>query len=268
MQKDGTEGDGIAGGEFIDCSSAQKQEKNGGASSRLQEDSVDREAAGVISIVVSRGDACNQVPAVSELKGNVTKTSSSEKDVKADAVPLKKGCLSRSESDHEECRVCQQQSEEPLMDLGCQCRGELAKAHRSCIEIWFRTRGSNKCEICQQVATNVPPPESQPSAGYWTWRVEPAFGGSAFVQGERERGCFSPLWIAFSILIGGLLLDVLISISLGVSALPVNIIIGVLVVLGLGTALRLALECCHEWSLRREVHRVDPDIIPGYHPTV
>lgn len=41
------------------------------------------------------------------------------------------------------------------------------------------------------------------------------------------QGCFSPLWIAFSILIGGLLLDVLISISLGVSALPVNIIIGI-----------------------------------------
>lgn len=41
----------------------------------------------------------------------------------------------------------------------------------------------------------------------------------------RQR-CFSPLWIAFSILIGGLLLDVLVSVSLGVSALPVNIIIG------------------------------------------
>eukprot|EP00268_Persea_americana_P037427 TRINITY_DN37039_c0_g1_i8.p1 TRINITY_DN37039_c0_g1~~TRINITY_DN37039_c0_g1_i8.p1 ORF type:complete len:167 (+),score=30.46 TRINITY_DN37039_c0_g1_i8:728-1228(+) len=156
MQKDGTEGDGIAGGEFIDCSSAQKQEnskksplENDGTSSRLQENSVDKDAAGVISIVISRGDACNQVPAVSELKGNVTKTSSSEKDVKADAVPLKKGCLSRSESYHEECRVCQQQSEEPLMDLGCQCRGELAKAHRSCIEIWFRTRGSNKCRLPQ-----------------------------------------------------------------------------------------------------------------------
>lgn len=36
----------------------------------------------------------------------------------------------------------------------------------------------------------------------------------------------SPLWVAFAILIGGLLLDVLISVSLGVSALPVNIIIG------------------------------------------
>lgn len=32
--------------------------------------------------------------------------------------------------------------------------------------------------------------------------------------------------MAFAILIGGLLLDVLISVSLGVSALPVNIIIG------------------------------------------
>lgn len=102
MQKDGTEGDGIAGGEFIDCSSAQKQEnskksllENGGTSSRSEEDSVDKDAAGVISIVISRGDACNQVPAaVSELKG----------DVKAEAVPLKKGCLSRSESYHEECR--------------------------------------------------------------------------------------------------------------------------------------------------------------------
>lgn len=51
------------------------------------------------------------------------------------------------------------------------------------------------------------------------------------------------------------MLDVLISITLGVSALPVNIIIGVIVVLGLGTALRLTLEFCYEWSLRRAVQR-------------
>lgn len=35
--------------------------------------------------------------------------------------------------------------------------------------------------------------------------------------------------MAFSILIGGLLLDVLISVTLGVSALPINIIIGMFV---------------------------------------
>lgn len=47
-------------------------------------------------------------------------------------------------------RICQQQhTEEPLIDLGCSCRGELAKAHRSCIDMWFKNKGSNKCEVCQ-----------------------------------------------------------------------------------------------------------------------
>ncbi|XP_044971119.1 E3 ubiquitin-protein ligase MARCHF9 isoform X2 [Hordeum vulgare subsp. vulgare] len=152
--------------------------------------------------------------------------------------------LARSDSFDEQCRVCQQKSEEPLVDLGCRCRGDLSKAHRTCIDVWFRTRGSNKCEICQQVAINIPPPETQAS------------------------GWFSPLWVAFAILIGGLLLDVLISVSLGVSALPVNIIIGVLIVLGLGTALRLALECCQEFGSRRSMQRMENMAPSGYHPGV
>ncbi|CAN6310763.1 unnamed protein product [Urochloa humidicola] len=165
------------------------------------------------------------------------------------AAAAKEAELARSDSfdDYEQCRVCQQKTEEPLVDLGCRCRGDLAKAHRTCIDVWFRTRGSNKCEICQQVAVNIPPPETQAS------------------------GWFSPLWVAFAILIGGLLLDVLISVSLGVSALPVNIIIGVLIVLGLGTALRLALECCQEWGSRRNVSNMPrmENIPPtGYHPAV
>nr|XP_010919008.1 uncharacterized protein LOC105043237 isoform X1 [Elaeis guineensis] len=222
-----------------------------------------------------RGDAAAQPPIISivisqpeELpnhsKVSVSKSAAAEGDEKIAAT--KKGCLPRSESYQEQCRVCQQQTEEPLIDLGCRCRGELAQAHRSCIELWFRTRGSNKCEICQQVAVNVPFPESQPSTNYWVWRVDPAYGGG---RGEHGRGCFSPLWVAFAILIGGLLLDVLISVSLGVSALPVNIIIGVLIVLGLGTAIRLALECCHEWGSRRNIQRADmTSINPGYHPAV
>ncbi|XP_047093249.1 uncharacterized protein LOC124705591 [Lolium rigidum] len=152
--------------------------------------------------------------------------------------------LTRSDSFDEQCRVCQQKSEEPLVDLGCRCRGDLSKAHRTCIDVWFRTRGSNKCEICQQVAVNIPPPETQAS------------------------GWFSPLWVAFAILIGGLLLDVLISVSLGVSTLPVNIIIGVLIVLGLGTALRLALECCQEFGSRRSMPRMENMAPSGYHPGV
>ncbi|MQM23289.1 hypothetical protein Taro_056352, partial [Colocasia esculenta] len=164
-------------------------------------------------------------------------------------------------------RVCQEETDEPLVDLGCSCRGELAKAHLSCIEIWFRTRGSNKCEICQQVAANVPAPESQPNTNYWIWRVDPAFGGTTRRHAERERrGCINPLWIAFCILIGGLLLDVLISVSFGVSALPVNIIIGALIVLGLGTAIRLALECCHEWNTQRIARRTAQTSVDPHYP--
>lgn len=203
-----------------------------------------------LTIVVSRGD----------------EKSSKDVDSSVELHPVaspKKGSLSRTNSSHEQCRVCQQEKEEDLIDLGCLCRGGLAKAHRSCIDTWFRTRGSNKCEICRAVAVNVPRPETQPSTNYWVWRIDPTFRPR-----DRERGCFSPLWVAFSILIGGLMLDVLISITFGVSALPINIIIGVIVVLGLGTALRLALEFCREWSLRRVVQRVETNVNLGYHPAL
>ncbi|CAH2063884.1 unnamed protein product [Thlaspi arvense] len=208
--------------------------------------------------------------------GGTSQAHESAEQAESEESP-KKVCLSRNSSSHEQCRfapsllfdylegsknvkvslftalvdkVCQQEKEEALIELGCLCRGGLAKSHRSCIDAWFRTKGSNQCEICQAVAVNVPPPETQPTTNYWVWRVDPSYR-----QEQHERGCFSPLWVAFSILIGGLMLDVLISITLGVSALPVNIIIGVIVVLGLGTALRLTLEFCYEWSLRRAVQR-------------
>jgi hypothetical protein len=40
--------------------------------------------------------------------------------------------------------------------------------------------------------------------------------------------------------------------------------IGVLIVLGLGTAIRLGLECCHELGTQTTVQRVDFSISPGY----
>ncbi|XP_068307507.1 uncharacterized protein [Pyrus communis] len=103
-------------------------------------------------------------------------------------------------------------------------------------------------------------------ASYWVWRVD-----SSYRSQNRDRGCVSPLYVAFSILIGGLMLDVLMSVTLGVSALPSNIIISIIVVLGLGTALRLALEFLHEWSLRRAVQRVDAshtNVPLSYHPAL
>ncbi|KAL0283400.1 UNVERIFIED_CONTAM: hypothetical protein Sangu_2893000 [Sesamum angustifolium] len=204
--------------------------------------------------------------------------------------------LARNSTSHEECRVCQEETEEVLINLGCQCRGGLAKAHQSCIIKWFNTRGSNKCEICQSVySVSVSSLKSSRNSGIalLNYLLEQLFhvvsvpsvvaeiaiqvtGFGGLIQpselnsekGALWQGWFSPLWVAFSILIGGLLLDVLISVTLGVSALPVNIIIGVIVVLGLGTALRLALEFCQEWNVRRVVQRVEAHASLGYHPAL
>ncbi|KAF3328008.1 E3 ubiquitin-protein ligase MARCH3 [Carex littledalei] len=179
-------------------------------------------------------------------------------EIKNAESPKKSAQLS-DDGDRDLCRVCQQPSEEPLVDLGCRCRGDLSKTHRSCIDVWFRTRGSNKCEICQLILL-ISYFVLVEQTSYWIWRVDSRYGG----REVNERRWMSPLWVAFAILIGGLLLDVLISVSLGVSALPVNIIIGVLIVLGLGTAIRLGLECCHELGTRTTVQRVDFNISPGY----
>ncbi|KAI8569946.1 hypothetical protein RHMOL_Rhmol02G0317600 [Rhododendron molle] len=112
------------------------------------------------------------------------------------------------------CRVCQEEKEEHLIDLGFECQGGIAEACWSCIGTWFHIRGSNKCEVCQQVAINVPPLALQPSVlilhlleqtfrmevvstSYLVWRVDPTFTGSTIAE-ERKRGCFSPLWVAVS----------------------------------------------------------------------
>ncbi|PPS15390.1 hypothetical protein GOBAR_AA05189 [Gossypium barbadense] len=205
----------------------------------------------------------------------LSKDAESTKEDLPHAASPKMGYFSRTTSAHEQCRVCQQEKEEGLIDLGCQCKGGLAKAHQSCIVTWFHTKGSNKCEICQVVAVNVTAPQPERSVAshhlvyidsqmffmvqrnYWVWRINPRL-----VALNRERGCFSPLWLALSILIGGLLLDMLISLTLGVSALPVNLIIG------LGTALRLAVEFYHEWSTRRALQRVETNATLGYHTTL
>ncbi|KAG2680595.1 hypothetical protein I3760_11G105700 [Carya illinoinensis] len=105
---------------------------------------------------------CDQTPEPTA-KLSTAVDSSNDDEQLPPALSPKKAYLSRTASFAELCRVCQQEKEEILIDLGCHCRGGLAKAHRSCIDTWFCTRGSNKCEICQEVAANVPPPDSQPS---------------------------------------------------------------------------------------------------------
>ncbi|KAA0042631.1 E3 ubiquitin-protein ligase MARCH2 isoform X1 [Cucumis melo var. makuwa] len=212
-----------------------------------------------LTIVVSTGES----KPTSEVPGPGTLCSQEEGSL-ACAVSPKKEFSSTASSSDEQCRICQQEKEEVLIELGCHCRGGLAKAHRTCIDTWFRTIGSNRCEICQVVAANVSPPQSHHGTNYWIWRIDPTYR----TQDPQRQYCFSPLWLAFAILIGGLLLDILISITLGVSALPVNIIIGVIVVLGLGTVFRLALEFFQEWNSARGSQRVESNVTIGYFPAI
>ncbi|CAA0824205.1 RING/U-box superfamily protein, partial [Striga hermonthica] len=109
-----------------------------------------------VNIVV--GDGLAKAASVDESQDLVEKTIDL---VVVDCANKGEPQLERSSTSHEECRVCQEENEEALINLGCQCRGGLAKAHQSCIIKWFGTRGSNKCEICQQIASNVAPPDSQ-----------------------------------------------------------------------------------------------------------
>ncbi|KAJ4850184.1 hypothetical protein Tsubulata_004468 [Turnera subulata] len=209
MQRDGaTGGDGtvvtvgVVGKEY--CGNLAGAELDQGKQQQQQALVLSQEEAGG---GVSPGDSTlNPNPTLLAIVISNPELVSTKEDLPGVASP-RKGYLSRSASSHEQCRVCQQDKEEVLIDLGCKCKGGLAKAHRSCIDTWFSTRGSNKCEICQDTAANVSPPESQPT-------------------------------------------------------------VGVIVVLGLGTAIRLALEFCHEWNLRRVVQRADGNVNLGYPPAL
>ncbi|KGN49961.1 E3 ubiquitin-protein ligase MARCH2 [Cucumis sativus] len=247
-----------AGGNQSNEGDLEKQRVAQPSSSALELSTRDGDDNTLLTIVVSTGESkpTSEVPGPGTLR-------SQEEVILACAVSPKKELLSTTSGSDEQCRICQQEKEEVLIELGCHCRGGLAKAHRTCIDTWFRTKGSNRCEICQVVAANVSPPQSHHGTNYWIWRIDPTYRTQ-----DPQRYCFSPLWLAFAILIGGLLLDILISITLGVSALPVNIIIGVIVVLGLGTVFRLALEFFQEWNSSRGSQRVESNVTIGYFPAI
>ncbi|CAA3027480.1 uncharacterized protein LOC111408247 [Olea europaea subsp. europaea] len=68
------------------------------------------------------------------------------------------------------CRICQLSSEETancdsgrgdeefngiLIELGCNCKGDLGAAHKNCAETWFKIKGDTICEICGATAQNI-----------------------------------------------------------------------------------------------------------------
>ncbi|CAK9220271.1 unnamed protein product [Sphagnum troendelagicum] len=123
------------------------------------------------------------------------------------------------------CRICQQHTEEQVIELGCFCRAELAKVHRSCIDQWFSNKGTNMCEVCQHSATNITPPSTLPIPQFWVWRIRApnAMGNMELQQRGRRVGLFS----------------------------------SVLVVLGLVTAARLMLGWYRERAARHNIQQME-----------
>lgn len=56
-----------------------------------------------------------------------------------------------------ECRICHLSlgSGSNVIELGCDCKNDLAVAHFSCAEKWFKIRGNRICEICNSTVENV-----------------------------------------------------------------------------------------------------------------
>lgn len=73
-------------------------------------------------------------------------------------VPVK---LDRNGSSGERtCRVCylgqaSRPESGPPIELGCDCKEDLAFAHRQCAEAWFKIKGNKTCEICGSTVHNV-----------------------------------------------------------------------------------------------------------------
>lgn len=190
-----------------------------------------------------------------------------------------------TDSAAEHCRICQQSSAEPLIDLGCQCRGEMAKSHKSCIEVWFKNKGTNKCEVCQHVATNIAAPPTSPAPHFWVWRLggpystaqtaqaSPAAGvrGRVGLQSSplvnrpvlltivRKHPLIPVMWLGLLAFMTYLFVDAINTSTIGYAAMPIGFLFGVLVVLGLGTAVRLLLEYRHERNMQRRIQLLELD---------
>lgn len=75
----------------------------------------------------------------------------------------------------ESCRVCHLSVHSnsmagEAMELGCDCKDDLAMAHRHCAEAWFKIKGNRTCEICGSIAQNVEGMENDTFMDHWNER--------------------------------------------------------------------------------------------------
>ncbi|KAG5597269.1 hypothetical protein H5410_038501 [Solanum commersonii] len=87
-------------------------------------------------------------------------TKCGEKTEKAAEVVIdidkKTECSDENQATEIVCRICHLNDESmELLQLGCDCKGELGVCHRHCAEAWFNQRGNRSCEICGKTAKNA-----------------------------------------------------------------------------------------------------------------
>ncbi|CAN4103212.1 unnamed protein product [Withania somnifera] len=64
--------------------------------------------------------------------------------------------IDENEGTEQMCRICHLNDESmEILELGCDCKGELGVSHRHCAQAWFNQRGNRSCEICGKTAVNV-----------------------------------------------------------------------------------------------------------------
>ncbi|KAL7583977.1 hypothetical protein Lser_V15G42438 [Lactuca serriola] len=81
----------------------------------------------------------------------------------SEEVDLESGELVLSENDGKQCRICHlkfdggddEEDNGEALELGCDCKGDLAAAHKKCALTWFLIKQDLKCEICGSVVHNV-----------------------------------------------------------------------------------------------------------------
>jgi hypothetical protein len=89
-------------------------------------------------------------------KGNVEIKTFSPPDSDSDSDSGSASSTSQGSESGPHCRVCSESSAKgDVINLGCQCKLDLARVHRRCAEQWFRYRGIRRCEICGDIVQNV-----------------------------------------------------------------------------------------------------------------
>jgi hypothetical protein len=78
----------------------------------------------------------------------------------------------------------------------------------------------------------------------------------------RNHPLIPVMWLGLLAFMTYLFVDAINTSTIGYAAMPIGFLFGVLVVLGLGTAVRLVLEYMHEKNMRRRIELLELDPVP------